>query len=109
MIDNGEADDKIIAVINGDATMSEWNDISDIPTTYVDMIRHYFLTYKQSPNDDKTAKVVTIPEIYGREEAYEMIKRSTDDYNEKYQGLKQEFARSILGGLKRELAASLLS
>lgn len=107
MIDDNEADDKIVAVLNGDATMSEWHDIKDIPANYLDMIRHYFLTYKQSP-DSKT-KAVTIPEVYGKEEAFEMIKRSQDDYNEKYKGLKDDFARSILGGLKRQLAHSLLS
>lgn len=107
MIDDGEADDKIIAVVNGDAAMSQYNDIKDIPGPMLDLMLHYFLTYKQSPNSKK--KSVSIPEIYGREEALEMVRLSHEDYNDKFSGLKADFAKSILGGLKRELASSLLS
>jgi len=106
MIDGGEADDKIIAVLEGDAIMGSWQDISDIPKGQLDVIRHYFLTYKLGP-DTKNAPVV-IPEMYGRQEAYDMIIRSSDDYQEKYAHLKHEFARSILGGIKKELAMSLM-
>lgn len=108
MIDNGEADDKIVAIICGDPTMENWKDITDMPEPMLDLIRHYFLTYKQSPNPN-ASKQVTIPEIYGREEALEMIKRSHDDYKEKFSGLKREFAQSILKGLKQELASSILN
>jgi len=37
-----------------------------------------------------------------------MINRSSEDYQEKYSDLKHEFAKSILGGIKKELALSLL-
>lgn len=106
MLDGGEADDKIIAVINGDAVMGDWKDITDISKDMLNILRHYFLTYKQAP-DESSAKVC-IPEVYGREEAYEMIRLSQEDYQEKFQGLKQDFAKSILGSIKRELAVSLM-
>merc|ERR1712130_270279 len=81
MIDAGEADDKIIAVIKGDPIMSSWDDVKDISKSYMDLIRHYFLTYKQSPNDvggEKKQKVI-IPQIYGKEQAYETIRNSQLD------------------------------
>eukprot|EP00457_Paulinella_chromatophora_P013413 gb/GEZN01013709.1/.p1 GENE.gb/GEZN01013709.1/~~gb/GEZN01013709.1/.p1 ORF type:complete len:236 (+),score=23.03 gb/GEZN01013709.1/:247-954(+) len=106
MIDGGEADDKIVAVLFGDAIMDAWKDIKDMPKAQLDVLVHYFLTYKQSPTE--VTKTVTIPEVYGREEAYEMIGRSQADYNEKFSGLKRDFAQSILVGLKKELASSLL-
>jgi len=107
MIDDGEADDKIIAVLVGDPLMSAFTDVTHIPKSMLDMLRHYFLTYKQSPDAD--APKVSIPEVYGREEAYEMIQRSMTDYQEKFVSLKKDFAKSIMSSLRRELAASLAS
>jgi len=110
MIDGGEADDKIIAVIKGDPVMGDWEDIKDVPKPQLDLLRHYFLTYKQSPDSVGGSKnpAVSIPEVYGREEAHEMIKRSEADYQVKYSKLKSEFAKSILGNIKQELATAIL-
>lgn len=49
MIDGDEADDKIIAVLEKDATYGGYNDIGDVPIALVDRLQHYFLTYKQGP------------------------------------------------------------
>ncbi|TKB72715.1 MAG: inorganic pyrophosphatase, partial [Nitrospira sp.] len=48
MADGGEADDKIIAVMKEDAAYGTFKDIDDCPTTLIDRLRHYFLTYKQA-------------------------------------------------------------
>jgi inorganic pyrophosphatase len=82
MIDGNEADDKIIAVMHKDNIFGGWDDISDIPKSLIERIRHYFLTYKEAPGADK--RICEITHIYGREEAYEVIKRSREDYLEKY-------------------------
>jgi inorganic pyrophosphatase len=82
MIDDNEADDKIIAVMKGDAVYGEIKDISDCPEDVVERLRHYFLTYKSIPGKGK--KSVEIPHVYGREEAYEVIRRSQDDYWSKF-------------------------
>jgi inorganic pyrophosphatase len=82
MIDGNQADDKILAVLQGDALYGAWRDISDIPPLLADRLRHYFLTYKQSP--DRDAKDVEIPGVYGREEAYAVIACSQRDYEERY-------------------------
>lgn len=85
MIDHGEADDKIIAVMNDDLVYNERNDIDKIPTSIITRLKHYFLTYKLHPDEEKSN--VEITDIYGREEAYEVIARARADYHEKFPGL----------------------
>ena len=79
MIDKNEADDKIIAVLKGDAVYGEWKDISDCPPSVVERLRHYFLTYKYIPGQEESNKC-EITHIYGCEEACEIIKISRYDY-----------------------------
>lgn len=78
MIDGGEADDKIIAVLQGDAVYGKWNDITDCPQSVIDRLRHYFLTYKQEPGKEQVACEIT--DVYGRSEAKEVIQRAYHDY-----------------------------
>jgi inorganic pyrophosphatase len=86
MIDHGEADDKIVAVLKGDAVYGGWKDLSECPRSLTDRLRHYFLTYKQAPGEEKRACEIT--HVYGREEAHEVIRRSREDYNEIFSGLE---------------------
>jgi len=79
MIDKGEADDKIIAILKSDQVYSIWKDIYDCPNSILRRIRHYFLTYKSIPGEERSK--VEITDIYGKEEALEVITRSSDDYN----------------------------
>jgi len=109
MIDKGEADDKIIAILESDATMSGWVDIHDVPAGLLSMIKHYFLTYKQDPDAKEKAHTVTIPQIYGRDEDYAVIKSSMEDYADQYKTLKADFADALVDHLKSDLAITLLS
>lgn len=83
MIDHGEADDKIIAVLNND-DVYQWKDLLNCPEGLVNRLKHYFLTYKQLPDDDKTAPLVEITHVYGANEAREIIAASQLDYKENY-------------------------
>ena len=83
MVDGGMADDKIIAVMKGDAMFSGVTDISDLQTAILDRIKHYFLTYKNLPGE-QTRKEVEIAGIYGKDEAMETIKYSAEDYTNKF-------------------------
>jgi inorganic pyrophosphatase len=78
MIDGSEADDKIIAVLSGDAVFGSIHEIAECPAPLVDRLRHYFLTYKQGP--DRQQHPVEITHVYGRDEAHEVIARSAQDY-----------------------------
>jgi inorganic pyrophosphatase len=79
MIDGNEADDKIIAVLEGDAVFGGYEEIAQVPGGLVDRLRHYFLTYKQGP--DRSGRVVEIAHVYDRAAAHEAIRRSQDDYD----------------------------
>ena len=78
MIDHKQSDDKIIAVLDGDALCGGWREIDDVPVTLIERLKHYFLTYKQAPGSSEP--LVEIPHVYGRTEAYEVIRASQDDY-----------------------------
>ena len=82
MIDGGEADDKIIAVMAKDEIYSKWKDILDCPEPLINRLRHYFLTYKNIPGE--STAIVEITETYGREEAHEVIRRSMKDYDKSF-------------------------
>lgn len=77
LTDKDEADDKIIAVLKDDMIYGQWKDITDVPETVLNRLRHYFLTYKQMPG---TPAICTIDETYGKEKAYEVILASREDY-----------------------------
>ncbi|MCL4157455.1 UNVERIFIED_CONTAM: hypothetical protein GTU68_043815 [Idotea baltica] len=79
MLDNGEADDKIIAVLENDTIWANANDITDLPVALVERLKHYFLTYKTMPGKESTVK---IGDPYGFEQAKKVIEASIEDYNE---------------------------
>lgn len=86
MIDKNEADDKIIAVMQGDAVYGQWRDVNECPPDVIDRLRHYFLTYKQVPGEQHSTCEIT--EVYNREEAQEIIRRSQEDYKARYGDLE---------------------
>ncbi|MEO0899443.1 MAG: inorganic pyrophosphatase [Bacteroidota bacterium] len=94
MIDGGEADDKIIAILKGDQVYEQWQDISDCPDAIISRLKHYFLTYKMMP--DNEGKEVEITHVYGKEEAQEVIRRSMIDYQKKFGKLANKLSVATL-------------
>lgn len=84
MIDNNQADDKLIAVMNNDALYEDYRDVSDLPEKVVNRLRHYFLTYKDLPGNPAD---VEITHVYNREEAMDLIGRSITDYQSRFENL----------------------
>ena len=82
MIDQNQADDKIVAIMKGDEVYGKWLDITDVNEAILLRLKHYFLTYKKGPNDRENR--VQIDGIYGKEEAYEVIRRSQKDYQNRF-------------------------
>lgn len=80
MVDNGEADDKIIAVLDRDPVWGDVRELSGLPNALVDRLRHYFLTYKFDPRSG--VQPVSIDAIYGAERAREVIAAAMADYDE---------------------------
>ena len=77
MVDNQEADDKIIAVLNNDYIYNKVNDIKEVPSILIERLHHYFMTYKLTFGETSTT---SIEKIYGRSDAYKVIQASIDDY-----------------------------
>ena len=84
MIDKNEADDKIIAVMKGDAIYGKYTDISQLNDSIINRLKHYFLTYKDMPGSMEK-RMVEISAVYGRAEALEVIRCSQADYKNRFQ------------------------
>ena len=78
LIDKGEADDKIVAVMAKDEFYTGFKDISDIPSSILQRLKHYFLTYKNMPGIEE--HMCEIVQVYGREEALKVIELGMEDY-----------------------------
>ena len=81
MIDDGEADDKIIAVLEGDNIWGDVHDIADLPSIKTERLQHYFSTYKMIPGKNIEIKV---EHVYGRDEALRVIAAAEKDYQNHY-------------------------
>ena len=77
MVDHGEADDKIIAVLQNDAVYGNAGDIGAIPDILVERLRHYFATYKLIPGEESR---VLIEKVYGCDHARKVIEAAIEDY-----------------------------
>ena len=87
MIDGGEADDKIVAVLEGDNIWGDVHDIADLPAIKTERLQHYFSTYKMVPGKENNVKVDL---VYGREEALKVIAAAELDYNHHFGHLHTE-------------------
>jgi inorganic pyrophosphatase len=77
MLDHGEADDKIVAVLQNDPLWGTANDVKDLPDILVERLRHYFATYKLLPG---VPDQVSIESIYGCERAMKVVEAAMEDY-----------------------------
>jgi inorganic pyrophosphatase len=91
MIDNKNADDKIIAVLKDDAVYGQYKDISDVPTKIIDRLKHYFLTYKDLPGEERDCYITS---ELGIEQTHELITLAVKDYQHRFANLE-----SILSAL----------
>lgn len=80
MVDKGEADDKIVAVLEGDALWGHLDELDQLPGALLSRLRHYFETYKLEPGQNP----VRINDVYGRDRAFEVIRTSMADYQGEY-------------------------
>lgn len=80
LLDNNQADDKIVAVLKNDAVYGQYNDIEELPLNITRRLIHYFTTYKDIPGETK--RRMQFISIYGAEVAKDVIRRSMEDYQE---------------------------
>lgn len=79
MNDNGEEDEKIIAISKKDPYLNEYKDISSLPRHISDEIKHFFEVYKQLEG-----KTTTVDRMLGREDAERIIEKCMNTYEEKW-------------------------
>ena len=80
MIDNDEADEKIIAICKNDPYLNTYNDISQLPNQYMEEIMHFFEVYKTLEG-----KHTCVGKMYGRSEAEDIIQEAIDNYKVKFE------------------------
>ena len=81
MLDDGEADDKIITVLENDDTWGGVRELSELPVSMVDRLWHYFSTYKVLPGEPSS---VVVGEAYGRDHAERVVVVALEDYREEF-------------------------
>lgn len=79
MIDNGEKDDKIIAVASFDPSVNHFNNIDELPQHYLLEMRNFFEQYKVLEN-----KKVLIDNFQDKETAWAVVKDAIDFYKEHF-------------------------
>ncbi len=79
MLDQGEKDDKIIAVAAGDMSVNHYNDISELPPHFIKELRNFFEDYKKLEN-----KEVVIEDFQDKKTAMAIVEKAIVDYNAKY-------------------------
>ncbi len=81
MLDGGEADDKIIAVLENDRVWSQVQELSELPASMIERLRHYFTTYKVLPGEESS---VSVGEPYDQTHAMSVVTAAIEDYQEKF-------------------------
>jgi len=82
-VDGGEADDKIIAVLDNDDVYGDVKEIHDLPPVIIERLRHYFGTYKMLPGEESQ---MSVEATYGLEHASAVIQASLTDYDDVFGG-----------------------
>lgn len=82
MIDQGEADDKIISVLGNDRYYKDIEDISELPEVLIERINHYFGTYKLIPGQKDND--VFVDRVYGKKDAENVINAAIEDYKDMF-------------------------
>jgi len=75
MLDEGHADDKIIAVAEHDMSINHYDDIAELPVHFLREMRHFFEEYKTLEK-----KTVEVEDFQGAQVAREIVKQSIIDY-----------------------------
>jgi inorganic pyrophosphatase len=75
MNDSGQGDEKIIAVAEGDMSVSHFNEVSELPANFLSELKHFFLHYKNLEN-----KTVLVDEFKDRKSALLVIEKALVNY-----------------------------
>ena len=79
MVDNGNYDEKIIAIPFNDPNYNMYTSIDQLPKHVFDEMRHFFKVYKNLEN-----KETAVDEVAGREDAVKVIDSCIANYIETF-------------------------
>jgi len=79
MLDNGRADEKIIAIPYGDPTYNGYRSIHTLPKHVTDEMHHFFSVYKALERKD-----TAVDEVMGEEDAARIIKACIQNYKDHF-------------------------
>jgi inorganic pyrophosphatase len=77
MVDQGQADDKIIGILHDDPVFGHIRELEEVPSALVERLVHYFSTYKLRPG---APDAVSVGAPYGRAHAERVVSASMADY-----------------------------
>ncbi len=84
-IDHGEADDKIVAVLEKDNIWAGIDEASRLPGVLLERLAHYFSTYKLRPGEAPgETSLLRVVGIEGRDHALEVIRAALADYADQF-------------------------
>lgn len=81
LLDHGEADDKIIAVLENDHIYGHIRTLEELPNMIVERLEHYFRTYKMVEGQEPEIKIIG---SYGEEKAKKIVNAAIEDYNDAF-------------------------
>ncbi len=84
ILDGGEADDKIIAVLKSDPVFEYATDLKHLPNTVVERIVHYFATYKMQFREGQDPNPIEVVGTYGLDHARKVLGASMADYTDTF-------------------------
>jgi inorganic pyrophosphatase len=87
MVDDGQADDKIIGIMRDDPVFGDITELGEVPNVWVGRLIHYFSTYKLRPEN---AGAVLVGAPYGRAHAEAVVSAALADYDQKFAGVTLE-------------------
>ncbi len=79
MIDSGDSDDKIIAVAAKDPSVNHYNNIEELPSHFLNELRHFFEEYKALEN-----KEVVVEDFGDKVIALKIIEEAIQYYKDKF-------------------------
>jgi inorganic pyrophosphatase len=81
LIDDDEADDKIVAVLQNDYVWGHIDAIAELPPVLIERLVHYFKTYKLVAGEPPK---ITSVDVYEHEHAWKVVEAAIADYAEAY-------------------------
>lgn len=79
VVDNGEQDDKLLAVVNKDYVFDKVTDLASFPHDQLETIIHFFKNYKNEEH-----KVVTVEKTLDKKEAQQLVVEALELYKKTF-------------------------